>query len=135
LHSRYHPTRYPVCALRYWRFLVVNLLRVILTYLQFLKSCNGSLIHWKHLRRKLSKLSIVGPTIGDSYWIVPFTIDPYYRDTRYRNTSIFRCIGPPLLVITQIVGDIAPPTWQLVPLIYVRTHIECNKFRKPFYAW
>ena len=54
------------------------------------------------IRRKLSKLSIVELTIGDSYWIETFTIDPYYRDTWYRNASIFRCIGPPLLTNTPL---------------------------------
>ena len=59
-------------------------------------SCFKLIINFK--RRKLSKLSIVELTIGDSYWIETFTIDPYYRDTRYRNASIVRCIGPPLTI-------------------------------------
>ena len=42
----------------------------------------------------VSKLLIVELTIGDSYWIETFTINPYYRGTHYRNASIFRCIHP-----------------------------------------
>ena len=74
----------------------------------FISRCNeGSFqLRMNFIRRKVSKLSIVELTISDNYWIETITIDPYYRDAPIRNTSIFQCIGQPLMkLLTGMFGN------------------------------